>query len=99
VKVERGGECAAGRSCGWGQELHLLFFSSQDQEFARLFPDREDVAFIDEALSRPHRDETEALLAKLWSHPVLKSAARGICGTLFYELDVKKKYHPTRKKV
>jgi hypothetical protein len=29
----------------------------------------------------------------------LKSAAHGIRGTLFYELDVKKKYHPTRKKV
>jgi hypothetical protein len=71
--------------------------AATEQEFARLLPDRQDVAFIDEVVSRLQRDEAGALLANLWSRPVLKSAARGIHGTLFYELDFKRKYYPTRK--
>lgn len=74
-------------------------FAVTERDFALLFPDRQDVAFIDEILSRMQADRAEVVLAKLWSRPVLKSAARGIHGTLFYELNVKKRYYPTRKEV
>lgn len=36
------------------------------------------------------------LLGDLWKRPVHKPDVRGIHGTLFYGLDEKKKYYPTK---
>ena len=74
-------------------------FAVTNEEFETLFPDGQDIAFIDEISARLTDFRANALFSKMWSRPVLKPAAKGIHGTLFYELDFKKIYYPTRKEV
>jgi hypothetical protein len=76
-------------------------FSLTDEEFASIFPIGEDVAFIDEVLGRvtsdSDRQKLDGVFENIWLRPVAKSHANGIHGTLFYELEHKKQYYPTRR--
>lgn len=72
-------------------------FSATDEEFALIFPVGEDVAFIDEVLTRGPRAALDAAFERIWSRRVRKSEAVGIHGLLFYELESKKQYYPTRR--
>lgn len=72
-------------------------FAVSDADFKRMFPDNNDVAFIDELVTRISDKAADAILIKMWKHRVEKKAVRGIHGTLFYELPTKKKFYPTRK--
>lgn len=56
-----------------------------------------DVEFASDLKARPDAEAIHELLTKLWSHPVDKKSVQGIHGTLFYELDFKKRYYPTKK--
>jgi hypothetical protein len=70
-------------------------FAATDAEFALIFPPNTDIAFIDEVVG-----EAEAIRAafqKIWSRRVRKSEVVGIHGVLFYGLESKKPYYPTRK--
>ena len=72
-------------------------FRATDEEFALIFPGDHDVAFIDEVMARgPVRDLDEAL-GRLWQRRIPKRAAMGIHGLLFYQLEAKKQFYPTRK--
>ena len=72
-------------------------FQATDEEFATIFPEGQDVAFIDEVSARTDADALTSILTQLWSRRIPKRDALGIHGMLFYELDHKKVYYPTRK--
>ena len=72
-------------------------FAATDEEFALIFPGDQDVAFIDEVMTRgPERDLDDAF-ERIWQCRIPKREAVGIHGLLFYELEVKKQFYPTRK--
>lgn len=72
-------------------------FSATDEEFALVFPDGQDIAFIGEVLERGSKKELDAAFEHIWRRRIPKRDAVGIHGTLFYELDHKKPYYPTRR--
>ena len=72
-------------------------FSATDEEFDLVFPSGQDVAFSDEVWKRGPEALLQAAFAEIWKRPVRKRDANGIHGVLFYGLENKKKYYPTRK--
>ena len=72
-------------------------FAATDEEFALIFPHGEDVAFIDEVLARGPATELDAALTRIWTRRIQKRDVEGIHGLLFYELEHKKQYYPTRR--
>lgn len=72
-------------------------FGATDEEFALIFPGGQDIAFIDEVMARGPEKTLDEAFTRIWSRRVLKRDAMGIHGTLFYELESKKQYYPTRK--
>jgi len=72
-------------------------FAATDEEFSLIFPLGQDVAFIDEVMERGPEDVLDATFSRIWNRRVPKSEAIGIHGLLFYELDEKKQYYPTRR--
>jgi len=72
-------------------------FSATDDEFAMIFPRGTDIAFIDEIYTRGDSKLLDAAFNKIWQRRVKKEDVRGIHGIVFYELDNKKAYYPTRK--
>ena len=72
-------------------------FAATDEEFALIFPNGEDVAFIDEVLARGPAMELDAAFTRIWTRCIRKRDAKGIHGLLFYELEHKKQYYPTRR--
>ena len=73
-------------------------FAATEEEFSLIFPAGQDVAFIDEVY-KPGCDEAELNRAfnAIWGRRLAKPEAIGIHGMLFYELDEKKPYYPTRR--
>lgn len=72
-------------------------FSATDDEFALIFPDGEDVAFIDEVLARGDSAALNAAFGEIWKRRIPKRDAAGIHGLLFYEFESKKVFYPTRR--
>ncbi len=72
-------------------------FSATDAEFALIFPDGQDVAFIDEVLARGPKKALGAAFTAIWERRIRKCDAMGIDGLLFYQLEYKKQYYPTRR--
>jgi len=72
-------------------------FAATDEEFILIFPEGEDVAFIEEVLAHGPDKELDEAFSCLWKRRIPKRDAMGIHGILFYELDHKKKYYPTRR--
>ena len=72
-------------------------FVATEEEFALIFPEGRDVAFIDEVMTRGPGEELDKAFTRIWKRRVPKRDAKGIHGVLFYELDHKKKYYPTRR--
>jgi len=72
-------------------------FSATDEEFALVFPNGTDVAFIKEVYTNGDGQLLDAAFKKIWQRRVKKATAQGIHGILFYELEKKKAYYPTRK--
>jgi hypothetical protein len=71
-------------------------FSATDEEFALIFPRGTDIAFIDEIYSNGDPVLLDSAFQNIWTRRMKKSQAQGIHGTIFYELDWKKAYYPTR---
>src|ERR1700744_615561 len=67
-------------------------FSATDEEFALIFPDGQDVAFIGEVQARGNVGKLDEAFARIWRRRIPKCDAMGIHGILFYELDQKKQY-------
>jgi hypothetical protein len=72
-------------------------FAATDDEFIVLFPEGQDVAFIDEVIARGQEKEINDIVARIWKRRIPKREAMGIHGILFYELEHKKRYYPTRR--
>lgn len=72
-------------------------FAATEEEFALIFPSGQDVAFIDEVQARIEQAALDVAFAAIWSRRVPKAKAMGIHGILFYELEKKKVYYPTRR--
>jgi hypothetical protein len=74
-------------------------YAATDEEFRVIFPaERQDIAFIEEVIAAaPSEGELSGMLENLWARPVMKADVRGIHGTLFYELELKKQFYPNRR--
>ncbi len=72
-------------------------FAATEEEFALVFPDGIDIAFIDEVYESGDRVRLDAVFANIWQRRIKKKDANGIHGILFYELEDKKVFYPTRK--
>jgi hypothetical protein len=72
-------------------------FAASEEEFALIFPAGQDVAFIDEVLARGPDKELDEVFARIWKRRIPKRDAMGIHGLLFYELEHKKQYYPSRR--
>lgn len=72
-------------------------FQATDDEFSLIFRAGEDVAFIEEVKERANVEELGKALAEIWKRRIPKREAMGIHGILFYELEMKMKYYPTRR--
>lgn len=72
-------------------------FSATDEEFSLIFPDGQDVAFIDEVYEHGNSDVLDTAFKNIWARRVPKLEANGIHGLLFYGLEEKKVYYPSRK--
>jgi hypothetical protein len=63
-------------------------FQATDEEFALLFPEpRQDVQYAEDLTQLPEQAEIDAALNRIWERPIRKQDARGIHGTLFYQLE------------
>ncbi len=72
-------------------------FAATEEEFSLIFVEGHDVAFIDEVMARGRQSGLGDVFDKIWARRVPKRDAMGIHGILFYGLDHKKQYYPTRK--
>jgi len=72
-------------------------YSIDDESFFKIFPDGQDIEFVDDFIARLGEEISNPILEKLWEGRQEKKKVKGIHGTLFYELDYKKKYYPTKK--
>ena len=72
-------------------------FSATDEEFALVFPEGTDIAFIHDVYANGDKHLLDVAFKNIWQRRVKKSEAHGVHGIIFYELDVKKAYYPTRK--
>jgi len=72
-------------------------FSATDEEFSLIFHDGKDIAFIDEIYIMGDIRLLDNAFKNIWQRRVKKSEVQGIHGVIFYELEKKKIYYPTRK--
>ena len=72
-------------------------FAATDDEFALIFPDGQDIAFIDEVCEREGEKRVADAFNKIWKRRLRKCDAVGIHGLLFYGLEEKKVYYRTRR--
>lgn len=62
-------------------------FAATDEEFALIFREGTDVAFIDEVYSGGSRAMLDSSFKNIWPRRLAKKDAMGIHGILFYELE------------
>jgi len=73
-------------------------YAFTDEQFALLFPEEgQDIEFIEDVAVRLSPEQQERAFSGAWTRPVRKSDAQGIHGTLFYQLDYKKEYYPSKR--
>lgn len=72
-------------------------FSATNEEFALIFGKGEDVAFIDDIYMNGDAELLDEIFTNIWNRRIKKIDVQGIHGIIFYELDEKKIYYPTRK--
>ena len=72
-------------------------FAATEEEFLLIFQNGHDVAFIDEVYERGQAEKLDVAFKNIWSRRLAKHEVQGIHGLLFYELEKKKIYYPTRK--
>ena len=72
-------------------------FAATDEEFALIFPKGQDIAFIGEVYAAGNPDALGRAFSNIWKRRVRKTEVNGLHGTLFYQLEEKKVYYPTRR--
>jgi hypothetical protein len=75
-------------------------FQATAEEFDAIFPDGRDMELAEDLIDRLGDDAAGAVLAPLWSRPILKRDALGIHGTLFYDNEDRRAYiQPSKREV
>lgn len=73
-------------------------FEADRDIFCLIFPEEgQDVEFADEFAARVGERRASEALNELWRRRLDKKRANGIHGTLFFELENKKAFYPTKK--
>ena len=72
-------------------------FMATDEEFFLIFPDGTDIAFIEEVYKNGDALVLDAVFNNIWNRRIKKCDANGIHGIIFYELEKKMVYYPSRK--
>lgn len=72
-------------------------FAATEEEFSLIFPEGTDVAFINEVYATGDEQRLDAAFNNIWQRRIKKSDVQGIHGIIFYELEGKKVYYPTRR--
>ncbi len=73
-------------------------FSTTVKDFFLIFPDPgQDIEFSDQFFARVGNEVAERVTTQLWKSRMDKKAIKGIHGTLFYGLEKKKQFYPTRR--
>lgn len=70
-------------------------FATPDGDFALIFPDGTNIAFIEDIERRADAEVVFEALKRTWPNRIPKREAVGIHGIVFYELYAKRKYYPT----
>ncbi len=72
-------------------------FEASDDDFMLIFPEGQDIAFIDEVMERGNPSALDAAFERIWRKRIRKRDALGIHGLLFYGMEHKRPYYPTRR--
>jgi hypothetical protein len=72
-------------------------YAVTEEEFCAIFPGDTDVEFAEDFALRVGEDRAAEITNAMWSRPVDKKQVAGIHGTLFYELQRKAMYYPTKR--
>jgi hypothetical protein len=72
-------------------------FAATDREFSELFPGEADVEFSEDVYRRLGKARWSGIMAAIWRRPVGKRVAQGIHGTLFFGMQERKRFYPTRR--
>ena len=73
-------------------------FAVSANTFKAIFPgDGQDIEFFEDFVRRVGEEKAGELLTPVWQNRVEKVDVSGINGTLFYELEVKKQFYPTKR--
>ena len=73
-------------------------FQATETEFGIIFPEKgQDVEFIEDLVERVGEAEAGRVPNPIWERPVKKEKARGIHGTLYFDLYEKKKFYPSKR--
>lgn len=72
-------------------------FAATEEEFEAIFTGDQNIAFIDEVYTAETGSRLDPVFERIWRRPIPKCDAVGIHGILFYQLDEKREYYPTRR--
>lgn len=72
-------------------------FSVDDDIFITIFPNDQDVEFSSDLIERLGTEKANQLLNVVWQGACDKKKISGIHGTLFFELEFKKAFYPSKK--
>ena len=73
-------------------------FQATNEEFEAIFPNDQDMEFIEDFVARAGEERAGAVLRPIWERPILKRDAQGIHGTLFYQWSDRRAYFPPSKR-
>jgi len=73
-------------------------YQISDDNFTLIFPtEGQDIEFIDDLFSRLGEHKAEEILSPIWERRVDKKNILGLHGTLFYQMEFKKKFYPNKQ--
>ncbi len=72
-------------------------FAATEEEFSQIFLGDTDIEFNTDVYKRLGEEKSARIFGKIWSRKVDKKSVNGIHGTIFYGLDNKKEFYPTKK--
>jgi len=73
-------------------------FAVSEKTFKAIFPgEGQDIEFVEDFIRRAGKRRAGELLNPVWQKRFEKKSVNGIHGTLFYELEIKKRFYPTKR--
>ena len=73
-------------------------FAADEDEFKAIFPaEDQDIEFVEDVYRRLGNDRAMKVLGSVWSRRMNKKKVSGIHGTLFCDLERKRRFYPTKR--